>query len=458
MTKLDITYLGLNTLKYNPRNSRTHSKQQIRQIAKSISEFGFAAPVLVDEQGLILAGHGRVAAAKLLGLDSIPTVRLDHMTAAQKRAFIIADNRLAELAGWDQQILALELQELSALELDFEVELTGFATAEIDLLIAASQEDSNADADINAEEVSPTVRSDQPPISQVGDLWLLGQHRLLCGDALKEANYERLMDNEGARMIFTDPPYNVPIVGHVSGKGKHCHNDFAMACGEMTSEQFSAFLKTSLGHAARHSRDGAIHFVCMDWRHLAELLAAGKAVYNELKNVCVWVKANGGMGSLYRSRHELIFVFKTGTAKHQNNVELGRFGRNRSNVWEYPGMNSLGAEDRDLLAIHPTVKPLALVADAILDCSRRGDIVLDPFLGSGTTIVAAEKTGRRCFGMELDPVYVDAAIRRWQTWSGETALHAETLHQFDDLTECRRLEPASKSPCKADRGGDGHDG
>ena len=240
-------------------------------------------------------------------------------------------------------------------------------------------------------------------------------------------------------MIFTDPPYNVPIEGHVSGLGSIHHREFAMACGEMNEAQFTRFLTDVCGLAARHSRDGAIHFVCMDWRHLGELLAAGTRIYSELKNICVWVKHNAGMGSLYRSQHELVLVFKHGRAAHHNNIELGRFGRHRSNVWEYAGANSFGraTEDGNLLALHPTVKPVAMVADAILDCSARGDIILDPFLGSGTTLIAAERTGRRCHGVELDAGYLDTAIRRWQTFTGENARHAATGHSFTE-TESER--------------------
>jgi DNA modification methylase len=221
----------------------------------------------------------------------------------------------------------------------------------------------------------------------------------LCGNALDPADLVTLMGEKRAAMVFTDPPYNVPIDGHVGGLGAIHHRPFPMASGEMDKAAFTAFLRQVCRNVAAFSAAGSIHFICMDWRHVEELLAAGCDVYNELKNLCVWVKANGGMGSLYRSRHELVLVFKHGRNEHRNNVQLGRFGRNRSNVWHYPGVNSFArcGEEGNLLALHPTVKPVAMVADAILDCSARGDIVLDAFLGSGTTVIALQAIERSKF-------------------------------------------------------------
>ena len=273
-----------------------------------------------------------------------------------------------------------------------------------------------------------------PPLSRLGDLWILGRHRVLCGSALDRHAFATLFGDERAAMVFTDPPYNVPIDGHASGLGAVHHRPFPMASGEMDSTQFTNFLKQAFDNLAAFTIDGSIHFVCMDWRHIEELTAAGRGVYGELKNLCVWVKDNAGMGSLYRSRHELVFVFKHGRGGHRNNVQLGRFGRNRSNVWTYPGANSfVRSGEGNLSALHPTVKPVAMIADAILDCSARGDIVLDGFLGSGTTVIAAERTGRRCYGLELDPGYVDTIIRRSQTLTGGSAHHAGSNRSFDDL-------------------------
>ncbi len=424
MPALHVASRSIASLKPNPRNARTHSNKQIRQIADSIRAFGFTNPVLIDAEGTILAGHGRVAAARQLGWTEVPTILLSSMTAAQKRAYVIADNKLALNAGWDEDLLALELGELAALELDFDLTLTGFEMAEIDLLIGSSAKaDPKADA---VPESDPTI----PPVSRSGDLWLCGPHRVLCGDATSPDAFAALLGGERAQLVFIDPPYNVPIDGHVCGLGSVQHPDFAMASGEMSEAEFTQLLKTVCGHLVAHSVDGAIHFVCMDWRHVHELLTAARGLYAEQKNLCIWNKDNGGMGSLYRSKHELVFVFKAGLGPHINNVELGKHGRYRTNVWDYAGVNSLRAGRLEELALHPTVKPVALVADAILDCSNRGGLVLDCFLGSGTTLIAAEKTGRRAAGMELDPTYVDTALRRWQQFTGREAMQAETGRSF----------------------------
>ena len=431
-----IRLIAPGDLKPYPRNARTHSKKQIRQIADSIRTFGWTNPVLIDAEGGIIAGHGRVEAAKLLGLDQVPTLLIDHLSEAQKRAYILADNKLAENAGWDLEILALELQSLCDLELDFDLEVTGFETAEIDLVIESlegGEDDPAADA-------LPERDPDAAPVSRPGDLWRLGEHRLLCGDATKAEALDRLLDAEVADMVFVDPPYNVAIEGNVSGLGSVQHRDFAMASGEMSEAEFTAFLTAALTNLAEHSADGSIHFVCMDWRHMAELLAAGRVAYGELKNLCIWNKTNGGMGTFYRSKHELVFVYKNGTAPHINTFELGQYGRSRTNVWDYAGVNSLRAERLEELQMHPTVKPVALMADAIKDCSRRGGLILDSFAGSGSTIIAAEKTGRRAYALELDPGYVDTAVRRWQIYSGQAAVHNETGATFDEVMAARGQE------------------
>lgn len=421
------------------RNARTHSRRQIRKIAASIERFGFVNPVLIDQNNMIIAGHGRVAAAKQLRWTEVPTLRVEHLSEAEKRAYILADNRLAEEAGWDQEMLAIELQNL--IEIDFTVELTGFDTAEVDRILDAQAEADAPDQDL-ADEVPPIPTSGRA-VTQLGDLWELGSHRLLCADATDAASYSRLLGEDRAAMIFTDPPYNVPIEGHVSGLGKVRHREFAMVSGEMTPDQFRGFLETVFSHMATYSADGAIHFICMDWRHMAETLAAGGAVYSELKNLCVWAKSNGGMGTFYRSRHELVFAFKSGTAAHINNFELGQTGRYRTNVWEYAGVNSFGRDRDSALAMHPTVKPVALVADAIRDCSRRRQLVLDPFAGSGTTLIAAERTGRRARVLELDPLYCDTIIRRWQAFTGKRAQHAGSGLTFETIEDHRAGDECS---------------
>jgi len=402
-----VELLPVDRLRPAARNARAHSPKQIRQIAESIGRFGFVTPLLVSPDNRLLAGHGRLAAARLLGLNRVPTLRLDHLTPAEQRAYAIADNRLAELAGWDRELLALELQELNALQIDFDLTLTGFETGEIDVLMSEFE----VGGSVESEPPVPAP-AEGPAITEPGDLWQIGPHRLLCADATQSASYERLLGHDRAQLVFTDPPYNVPIRGHVSGLGKVQHREFAMAAGEMSREQFTAFLRTVFGHLAAHSTAGAIQFICMDWRHLGEVLAAGEAAYTELKNLCVWTKTNAGMGALYRSQHELVLVFKSGRAPHINNVELGRHGRYRSNVWSHAGANTFRNDRDDELALHPTVKPVALVADAIRDCSRRGGIVLDAFAGSGTTLLAAHQTGRRGYALELDPRYCDVTLSR----------------------------------------------
>lgn len=398
------------------RNARTHSKKQVRQIADSIETFGFTNPVLVDDEMTILAGHGRVAAAKSLGMTSVPCVRLSHMSPEQKRAYVLADNKLALNAGWDDDILACELEALLDMDLDFDMDVIGFSISEIDSLIEgkANEEDGDPDDDL-------IPAAEAPERCKDGDVWQLGSHRLVCGDALDPHNAALLMDGERARMVFTDPPYNVPIDGHVGGSGAIKHREFAMASGEMSESQFTAFLHRAFDQLAAHSVDSSIHFICMDWRHIREITQAGDQVYTELKNMITWVKDNGGMGTFYRSRHELIFAYKLGTEPHINTFELGQHGRYRTNVWEYKGVNSRGSGRMEELVLHPTVKPVQMIADAIKDVSGRGDIVLDIFGGSGSTLIAAHKTARRGYLIELDEHYCDIILQRWEVFAKDEA-------------------------------------
>jgi DNA modification methylase len=375
-----IERVSVQSLKPYPGNARRHSKAQIKQIAASIERFGFSNPVLIADDGEIVAGHGRIGAAKLLGIETVPAVRLSHLSEVERRAYVIADNKLALNAGWDRELLAIELQGL--VDLDFEVELTGFSLAEVDIVLDEARESAPDGADASIEDDIPAYRHEGPAVTQPGDLWILGRHKLICGDARETAAYAALLGDEVVDLICTDPPYNVPIDGHVCGSGRIRHRNFAMGVGEMNKDQFTRFLVDTLGRAAARCRDGAIAYVFMDWRHMGELLNAGEQVFSELKNLCIWNKTNGGMGTFYRSKHELIFVFKVGTAQHVNTFGLGETGRYRTNVWEYAGVNSFRGERLDDLELHPTVKPVDLVADAIKDCSRRGGIILDPFGGS----------------------------------------------------------------------------
>lgn len=431
---LKITYLPVQDLKPHPRNARVHPKKQIRQIARSIKDFGFLIPVLIDGKKIIIAGHGRVEAAKLLGMEFIPAICASGLSDAQIRAFMIADNKLTENAVWDDPRLAIEIKEL--IEIDFDIEVLGFDPPEIDFLI---ENIGSPEGDSDDDEI-PDLPPDASPVSRPGDLFLLCKNLLLCGDAIREESYEHLLGDQRARMVITDPPYNVEINGHARGLGKIRHDDFAMATGEMSEAEFTEFLNGIFRHLVAHTTDGSIHFVFMDWRHLYEIQTAARPIYTELKNLIVWRKTNAGMGSFYRSQHELILVFKNGKAPHLNNFELGQHGRHRSNVWSYPGANAFGINRDNHLQIHPTVKPVALIADAIRDCSRRGDIVLDPFAGSGTIFIAAEMTGRRAYGMELEPRYVDCAIERWERFTRQDAIHAESSLTFSQLKEQRGNE------------------
>ena len=437
---LEVKWIALGEFTPNPHNARTHSKKQIGQIANSIRQFGWTNPVLVDEFKVGIAGHGRAEAARHLGLPKIPVIVLSGLSETQKRALALADNKIAANAGWDRPKLAAELGRLVDLpkELDFDIGITGFEPAEIDSLFG----------DLSDHEADPADESPglgQQAFTVPGDLWVLADHRLLCGDAKREADLAALMNAKPAAMVFTDPPYNVRI-SSIQGRGKTKHREFTEASGEMSPEAFTRFLVESLSLAAAHSKEGAIHFVCMDWRHIGEMTAAGKQVYGDPRNLIVWAKNNAGQGSFYRSQHELIFVFKNGDAPHTNNIELGRYGRNRSNVWNYPGVNTFRTGRLDDLGAHPTVKPVALVADAMRDCSRRGDIILDPFMGSGTTILAAERVGRLGYGIEIDPLYVDAAIQRWQNFTRRDAILEATGQTFDEIAAERAHQTAGS--CK----------
>jgi DNA modification methylase len=434
-----VEYLPVGGLKSYERNARTHSKRQIEQLASSIAQFGFVSPLVIDQDGVLIAGHGRLEAAKKLGFAEVPVVQIDHLGEAEKKALRLADNQLASLAGWDQDLLALEFKDLLnfdlELDLDFDLTITGFASAEIDGIVEKSGSPSD-----EAEERVPELDRSQPKVSRLGDIWVLGEHRIICGNSVEENTYRDLLQGEKAAVGIHDFPYNVPINGHVSSSGRH--REFVMAAGEMSPEQFTAFLGTVFLQTSRVLRPGALQFSFMDWRHMAEMLEAGRSAGLGLKNLCVWNKGCGGMGSLYRSQHELIFVYAVPGASHENNVQLGRFGRNRTNVWDYPGG---AAALKTELALHSTPKPVAMIADAIRDCTSRNDLVLDAFSGSGTTIIAAAKSGRRARVIELDPHYVDVAVRRWELWADQVAVHATTGLSFGETAEARLREDAQSA-------------
>ena len=436
MNDLVVEQVDIEAIKPYKSNPKIHKSKQIQQIVNSISKFRFNDPIIVDENNVIIAGHGRLLAAKHLNMDLVPVIKLVHLTEAQKRAYRIADNKLTENGEWDFDLLKLEFEDLNSLELDFNLNITGFDTADIDVMLDSTLTQKEAKLDEKANAVSFIPENEI--ISKEGDIWQLDNHRIICGNALEKETYKKLFTNKKANMVFTDPPYNVKVDGHVCGLGKVKHKEFSMASGEMSEEEFQDFLAESFSLLKEYSIKGSLLYICMDWRHIKEIIIEG-SVFDEFKNLCVWNKDNGGMGSLYRSKHELVFIFKNGKAPHINNIELGSHGRYRTNVWDYPGVNSFGGK-KDEAKLHPTVKPVEMVKDAILDVTNRGDIVLDAFLGSGTTLIAAEQSGRICYGIELEPLYVDTTIRRWQELTGKSAIHQETSKTYKELLEIKLEE------------------
>ena len=425
---LTLTYRQRAALKPHPQNPNTHDAKQVARIARSIRDFGWTNPVIIDEDDRVLAGHGRLLAAGKLGIDMVPTICLSHLSAAQRRAYVILDNRLSEIGGtWDRKLLALEHDAIRLLDPEFDLTSTGFELDDIGIMFDSLTEVSEDD--------TPEPDRTSPALARVGDLWRLGNHRLYCGDARTEASFEALLGTDKAQMVIVDSPYNVRIGGNCVAKGKH--REFVMASGEMTRSEFAAFLTTVFGHLIAFSHDGSMHFLFMDWRHMAEMVLA-TSQYAEQKNLIVWDKISAGMGTCYRSQHELIWVMKNGAAAHINNFLLGQKGRHRSNLWSYPGLNGAASGRQELLALHPTVKPLALISDAIKDCSTKGGLILDCFAGSGTIIMAAERTGRRAAAMELDAHYVDVAIRRWQADTGQQAILADDGRSFEELEQKER--------------------
>jgi DNA modification methylase len=430
--RYQVEILPMGAVLLDERNARVHTQAQIGQIAKSIKSFGFNSPVLVDGKGLVIAGHGRVLALQRMGAKDLPVIRLDHLTPEQARAYAIADNKLTENSTWNDKLLGEHFKLLSELDLDFDLDATGFTMGEIDIAIEGL-----GGIAVGADPDDAPVPAGRA-ITQPGDTWSVGPHCVKCGDARERGDFETLMDGGKAALVVADPPYNVAIDGNVSnltgGKGRRRHREFAVGSGELSEPQFTAFLTTVCRLMADFSTDPSLHFIFMDWRHSFPLMAAGRTAYDDLINICVWTKPSGGMGGLYRSAHEFVLVFKHGHAPHRNSVQLGKFGRNRTNVWNYPGPAGMRhGEDADLTALHPTPKPVAMIADAIMDASARGDVVLDPFGGSGTTLIACERVGRVARIMECDPLYVDLMIRRWQRQTGQCAIVESTGETFNEI-------------------------
>jgi len=424
-----VEYVDIEILKGYHRHARTHPKKQQKAAERIFREIGFRIPMLAEMDGTIISGHLRVLIAKKIGYTKIPVIWVRDLSPAQIRAFRLADNRLADLGEWDQDTLALELQDL--IELDYDLDITGFEPPEVDVIIDGAL---GGGADAAANDIP---KPDKTIVSKLGDTWLLDEHRVVCGDARDSASYDALMQGRRAQLTVTDAPYGIPIAGNVSGLGKIKHDDFVMGAGEMSEAELEAFFHETAACAVRHAEDGSLGYWFIDWRNLHILERVLRRLYARHMNTCVWAKTNAGMGSFYRSQHEFVLVFKNGTRPHVNNIQLGKYGRSRSNVWTYAGCNTPSKDRRADLALHPTVKPAEMIADAIKDSSKRGGLILDPFLGSGTTVIACEMTGRICAGLELDPKYVDVIVRRWEAFTGGAAVHSETGLTFTEMWEIR---------------------
>jgi len=421
-------------------NPRAHSDKQLSHLKANIGMYGFTIPLLIDEAGTVLSGHARLQAAREMQLKHVPVRVISGLSQAQKRAYVIADNKLAEMSSWNVDLLKSEMELLFTDDID--IEITGFSTAESDLILdpqasavpkARGRQDEQDRQDLQGQYF------ERPIVSRLDDLWVLGSHRLLCANALEASSYSRLMGGEQAQMVISDPPYNVRINGHVCGNGKTQHKEFPMASGEMSEAQFTDFLANACTRIKACSQAGAVVYLFMDWRHLEQIQQAAGRVFGDLCQLCVWVKDNGGMGSFYRSQHELVLVYRNGNAPHINNFGLGKH-RYRTNVWNYPGVNTFKGKGHELLALHPTVKPVALIADAMRDCSNRKGLILDPFAGSGTVLLAAERTGRYARAMELDPLYVDVAIARWERLTGRKAVLEATGQTFEEVRLARETQ------------------
>ena len=432
-TKLIVTNFQTTSLVPYENNAKIHNNKQIKQIMESIKEFNFTNPILIDENNVILAGHGRFFAAQKLKLKEVPVIKLDYLSEAQKKAYRIADNKLTENGNWNYDVLKLEFCELEKLNLDFSLDITGFEMAQIDVILDAdnSKKESNISKKLNT--VPYILEKDI--VSKNGDIWLLGNHKIICGNSLEKEVFERLFEYKQADMIFTFLPYNLKVDGQICRVRKKHYKEFAMASGEMNSEEFKNFLYKSFSLLKEFSKNGSLHYICMDWRHVAEIINAGTNIFDEFKNLCIWNKDNAGMGSFYRSKHELIFIFKNGTKSNINNIQLGKHGRNRTNVWEYPSVNAFSKEK---INYHPTIKPVEMVQDAIIDVTKRGQIILDTFLGSGTTLLASEKSGRICYGIEIEPMYIDVTIKRWQELTGKSAFNVNQNKTYNELLNERK--------------------
>ena len=433
LPRLDLVYLPLGEVHPSLRKLRKLDPAHVREVAASISALGFCDPLLIGRGNELLSGEIRYTAARQMGLERVPCIRIDHLNAEEQRVLRLAVNRLSEKGQWDLDALKVEFEEL--IVADAPIEVSGFAFDEIDQILLGDGAEGLEDGPLEPEPAAT-------PISRLGDIFQLGLYRIVCADATDPQSFLRVMgEGEVGRLVLTDEPYNVAITGNVT-KGRH--REFAMAPGEMSAAEYLAFNEAWMRAVLPHLCDGGLLGTFIDWRGYPTANAAATKLGLAPLNLIVWAKTNAGMGSLYRSQHELMPLFKKGSAPHVNNVELGKGGRWRSNVWTYPGASSLGSDARRGLKDHPTVKPTAMLEDALLDISNRGDLVIDPFLRSGSTLIAAEKTGRVGRGVELDPLYIDVIIRRYEQTTGGSARLADTGETFQALAARRRGEASTE--------------
>lgn len=432
-----LVRLALQLIDQPPRRVRRALKSPTEAVMRSIERFGFRIPILVrskpgGERYEVIDGHIRLAAALRLGADSLPCILVDDLPEIEIRRLRLSLNKLQEAGDWDRDALRVEIGEI--LEIGGDFQIPGFELAELEALCAEPADGGQADPD---DDLAPLLERTGPVVTQPGDLWVLGDHKLFCGSARDDASLADLLGARAATAVFTDPPYNVKINGNVRGKDQG-FEEFAEASGEMSDVAFTAFLLETLGNMSAVLKPGGVIFACIDWRHVGAMTGVLETLGHELLKICVWVKTNPGMGSLYRSQHEFVTVARKPGASHTNNVQLGKFGRTRSNVWHYAGATGGRADSDDVFDAHPTVKPIRLVMDALLDVTEPGDLVVDLFLGSGTTLLAAERTRRRCVGVEIEPRYVDLSIRRWQEMTGGRAILAVNGETFDERAAARR--------------------
>lgn len=442
LPRIEVREVAIAALRPARRQVRKVDPAQVERLTRAIAQFGFTVPILI-RGAEIIDGHARIAAAEALGLERVSAIDCSHLGEGEARTLRIAVNRLAEKGAWDIDELRIEMGELIDLEIDLDV--TGFTLEEQDIILL----DPLGEDETGESECEPAPPP-EVPVSRLGDRWVLGEHVIVCGNSLEAETYEALLGDQKVEVVLTDPPYNVPIKGNVSGLGKKVHDEFVMASGELDASQWQDFLDTLMVRMGENSATGAVIFAFMDWRSIHRLIEAALSAGLTYANLVVWYKQSGGMGGFYRSAHELVGVFCNGERPATNNIVLGAHGRDRTNVWSVPGANRRGSSAGAMLAKHATPKPVELCVDALLDVSRRGDLVLDAFLGSGTTLIAAEKCGRVCRAIELDPRFVDVAILRWEELTGEEAVHAASGETFAVVAEHRRTEAAAARADQSD--------